>query len=54
MILEKETPFWRNEDGKIKISHSMLIEFLNQNGYRKLKVSNGKFILVKQEGKFIK
>ncbi len=54
MILEKETPFWRNEDGKIKISHSMLIEFLNQNGDRKLKVSNGKFILVKQEGKFIK
>lgn len=39
--------FWYRENGKIKISHSKLLLFLEKNGFAKVKLSNEDYILVK-------
>ncbi|NHM06545.1 hypothetical protein G4D82_04875 [Flavobacterium sp. CYK-4] len=42
-----EIPFWENEDGKVKISHTGLIAFLEKEGFGKLKISDSSSILVR-------
>lgn len=53
MKLNNESPFWIFVKGKPIIYHSKLIEFLNQNGFAKLKVNTGSFVLVRRDGYFV-
>lgn len=45
----KENEIFWNEEGKVTISHSKLIGFLNEKGFSKAKIDETNSILVKQE-----
>tara|TARA_R110001592_G_C13188743_1_gene752048 strand:+ start:2248 stop:3627 length:1380 start_codon:yes stop_codon:yes gene_type:complete len=44
-----ENPFWGNEEGKLKISNSELLNFLGSNGFVRLKLSPTNYLLVKKK-----
>ena len=46
---KKENPFWENEEGKLKISNSELLNFLGANGFVRLKLSPTNYLLVKKK-----
>ncbi|QNM85986.1 hypothetical protein H9W90_02410 [Polaribacter pectinis] len=55
MILERETPFWRNDDkGNIKIVNSELLKFLADNGFVRIKLADANHILVKNNNNRIR
>jgi hypothetical protein len=46
---KEENPFWGNEEGKLKISNSELLNFLGANGFVRLKLSPTNYLLVKKK-----
>lgn len=46
--------FWSNDDGKLKISHSKLIQFLENEGYQRVRLSETSYLLVKKENNIIR
>ncbi len=44
-IINKEVQFWTNENGKLDISHSKLIGFIESNGYLRVKTTEINHIL---------
>lgn len=48
-----EVQFWTNEKDKSRIIHTKLIEFIEKNGFKKLKISGTNYILVKENNRII-
>jgi hypothetical protein len=53
-MIKKNQNFWSNEGEKIKIYHSKLIQFLENEGYQKVRLSDTSYLLVKKDNNIIR
>ena len=54
MILNNETPFWRNDGDKIGIINSELLSFLADNGYVRIQLEPTNYLLVRMKNNRIR
>ncbi|SNR68703.1 hypothetical protein SAMN06265371_108219 [Lutibacter agarilyticus] len=46
---EENSQFWEYVDGKPRISHSRIINFLEMHGFMRLKISNSNYVIVRKQ-----